>query len=179
MIEKTGDIWGSEADWICITTNGFVKANGCAVMGRGVALQAATKMSYLPYALGSKIKTSGNIVQSLACTFAPEGKKAAHLLSFPVKHNWWEKADPELIRRSCRQLWSLCDEALRSRWEKNLGLVAGPGVLRVALPRPGCGNGGLDWKDVKPILAEILVEDCFEVWEKPQPYLGSRGTEVG
>lgn len=50
MKEVYGDIWEyhKQGYWIVITTNGFVKKNGCAVMGRGVAKQAVTKYPSLP-----------------------------------------------------------------------------------------------------------------------------------
>jgi len=38
--EVDGNLWEIEADWRVITTNGFVKKDGRAVMGRGVARQA-------------------------------------------------------------------------------------------------------------------------------------------
>ena len=41
MKEIRGDLFTQEADTICITTNGFVKANGECVMGRGCAKQLA------------------------------------------------------------------------------------------------------------------------------------------
>ena len=61
------------------------------------------------------------------------------ILSFPVKHNWFNNADISLIKRSAKELldWS---EPFRS----------------IVLPRPGCGNGGLKWEDVKPVLEPIL-----------------------
>lgn len=44
MRDIKGNIWtlydSDPTCYICITTNGFVKSNGEAVMGRGTALQA-------------------------------------------------------------------------------------------------------------------------------------------
>lgn len=39
------------------------------------------------------------------------------------------------------------------------------GYSEVVLPRPGAGNGGLEWKDVRPILEEIL-DDRFTILSK-------------
>jgi len=42
MKEVIGNIWNyyNKGNWIVITTNGTIKKNGEAVMGRGVALEA-------------------------------------------------------------------------------------------------------------------------------------------
>lgn len=59
MKEVKGDIWKVAAenhDWIVIPTNGFVKVNGKAVMGRGLAYQAMEKYPELPAELGGRIK---------------------------------------------------------------------------------------------------------------------------
>ena len=40
MNEVNGNLWDSNADIIVITTNGAVRKDGAAIMGRGVALQA-------------------------------------------------------------------------------------------------------------------------------------------
>jgi hypothetical protein len=33
----------------------------------------------------------------------------------------------------------------------------------IYLPRPGCGNGRLNWEDVKKILSPILKSDRFHI----------------
>ena len=43
MIEIHGNLWQLPATWRGITTNGFVRKNGTAVMGRGCAREAATR----------------------------------------------------------------------------------------------------------------------------------------
>jgi hypothetical protein len=81
------------------------------------------------------------------------------LVTFPVKRHWGDRADLDLIEASAR--W-LC-HALDHRAEQKVP----PGFLApLYLVRPGCGNGKLDWKDVKPILASIL-DDRFIVVERP------------
>lgn len=130
MIETKGDIWEyhHRQQWVAITTNGFVKSNGHAVMGRGTARQAMEKFPLLPAFLGARIKTSGNHVHCLS---------RFRLFAFPVKHHWAQDADLELIRRSTKELAQVVTEL---------------GVLKVFMPRPGCGNGRLDWNKVRPIL---------------------------
>lgn len=150
MIEVRGNLWTYPADIRVITTNGTVKKNGECVMGRGCALEAKKKWNSLPLQLGLAIKHHGNIVQQFQC-YAPD----VVLFSFPVKHNWYEKADLELIRRSAQQLVVEIGKIPTD----NPKLLE---ELRIVIPRPGCGNGGLKWEDVKPILEPIL-DDRFHI----------------
>lgn len=129
MIKTRGNIWTYNADWIIITTNGFIKKNGEAVMGRGVAYQAKKKFPELPKMLGDYLKSKGNHVGVF---------ESLKLITFPVKTNWWERASLRLIERSCIEVASL------------------PYSDTFVIPKPGCGNGKLNWKDVEPICAEHL-----------------------
>ena len=138
MREDIGNLWTYPADAVVITTNGFVKKNGEAVMGRGCALEAANLFPNFSYLLGNSLKISGN--KSFHYWL-----KGVHLLTMPVKHNWREKADLELIEKSALSLISHVDG-----WKFNT----------VVMGRPGCGNGQLNWEDVKPVLEKIL-DDRF------------------
>jgi hypothetical protein len=151
MIEKKGNIWLSGADAICVTTNGNVKANGEAVMGRGIALEAAKYLPQLPKFLGDCIKKSGNHVY----LFEIKQEAITHwnpdLITFPTKNHWMDEADRILILQSALELVTLSLE--HTEWK------------RIAIPRPGCGNGRLNWElDVKPTLDLIFLEDKFEIW---------------
>ncbi len=152
MKERRGNLFNSKVDAVIITTNGFVKKDGTAVMGRGVAREAAQRWPFLPELLGAALIDSGNIVHWLASqSQVLAGYDGTYdLVSFPVKHNWWEKADMDLIRFSAKQLIRLAD---KRGWES------------VALPRPGCGNGRLDWVLVKSAIESILDDRFIVVWD--------------
>lgn len=148
MIEVTGNLWTYPADVRVITTNGTVKKNGECVMGRGCAREAKQTIPEIALVLGSKIKEHGNKVFFLGNLSVDP---IVHLYSFPVKHNWYEKADIKLIRESAEDLFYQLD----SVYPNDEGHV-------FVLPRPGCGNGGLKWNEVKPVLEPIL-DDRFHV----------------
>ena len=141
MREIKGSIWRyhEKGYWIVIPTNGFVRKNGKAVMGRGLAYQAMCRFPVLPKALGDIITKFGNRV----CSY-----HKLKLIFFPVKYKWWERANLDLIEKSCEQLRMY---------------VTTTKPLPVYLPRVGCGNGKLKWEDVKPILEKYLDEDKFVI----------------
>lgn len=143
MLETTGNLWTTSADWRVITTNGDVKTNGACVMGRGCALEARERFPGIDHVLGRMITGLGNHVHILK----------AGLLSFPVKHHWRDPADVNLIRQSAIELLDL----------HNSGQIGG----RVLLPRPGCGNGGLNWTEVKPVL-EAILDNRFNIITFPE-----------
>jgi hypothetical protein len=131
MIDIKADIWDFHklVYPICITTNGCINSSGNLVMGKGIAKEAKDRFPDLPKILANMIINDGNNVHYI-------GKYG--LFSFPTKHNWWEKSDIDLIIKSAKQLITWSD------------------FNYIGLPRPGCGNGGLQWSYVKPILDEIL-----------------------
>lgn len=141
MKEIQKNLWDVECDLRVLTTNGIVRRDGACVMGRGCALEAKDRFPGIEFRLGELIRKYGNRVMRLG---RYEGVVIA---SFPVKHNWKEPADPELIRRSAEQLVALADKF---------------GYTDVAIPRPGCGNGKLRWSDVRKVLDDVL-DDRFTV----------------
>lgn len=144
MKESFGELWemAPAFDAVCITTNGWTKTNGEAVMGRGVAKEAAQRYEGIAKTLGLFLQKRGNYPHILV-------HDKPSIVSFPVKPVWgpngemgWKaKADVDLIRDSAEALMLLADEE---------------GWKSIALPRPGCGNGGLKWEDVKLVIEPIL-----------------------
>lgn len=142
MREVSGDLWsfyGRETYIVLITTNGSIRKNGKGVMGRGCAAEARLKIPGIERLLGANLQTFGNV---LALTDGGYG-------FFPVKHEWWQDADMELIVKSATQLEKLAQH------EDFTGKT-------FILPRPGCGSGGLQWSQVKPLLIECKLQD--NVW---------------
>ena len=138
MREITGNLWDYVNDGIIvITTNGALNSRGECVMGRGTAAQAKKRYPDLPLRVGKMIKSHGNHVY----IFQMDTDQGEMLITFPVKHHWAERADHELITRSVEELRVLANKTHANK---------------IFLPRPGCGNGGLTWDTVEPILRDSL-----------------------
>ena len=153
MKEIVGDIWDyhKQGLWIVITTNGTVKTNGEAVMGRGVALQAKQKFRNIADWVGWSLRARGNHCAIYTIQLRVDDRLVASgVITFPVKHDWQGRADIQLIEQSCQELVKLVEQE---------------NPEKIYMVRPGCGNGGLDWKDVKPILEKYL-DDRFVVVER-------------
>ena len=139
MLETVGDIWeyADQGDIIVITTNGSLTRDCRAVFGRGVAKQAVLRFPAIADKLGRLLAEQGSHVFDLGCG----------IVSYPVEETAWSQPDLRIIARSAEELRLLAD---RSGWRQ------------VVVPRPGCGGGGLAWKDVQPLLATWL-DDRFIV----------------
>ncbi len=161
MIEREVDLWKYRAAAVVITTNGKVKKNGECVMGRGCAREAALRWPDLASDLGKLISETGNHCYALRCVSLAVAQPdeidempaalgagwTTTLVSFPVKDTWQEAAKLSLIARSAGELLDMADQ---HGWDK------------VVMPRPGCGNGQLEWDSVKRALAPLL-DDRFIV----------------
>ena len=142
--ELIGDIWtlaNRDHAWVVITTNGDVRHDYLAVMGRGIAREAAIRFPRLLAELGERIALTGNHLHHF---------DAYELITFPVKHHWRELAALRLIERSARELAVYASEINRP----------------VYLVRPGCGNGGLHWDAVRPRLEPYLSGEKYAIIER-------------
>lgn len=144
MLELKGNIWDYHNPYpIVITTNGWISENkyAPAVMGRGLALEAKKKFPELPKMLAKHLRQFGNIVKYF---------DQFNLFTFPTKINWWENSNIDLIMESAGKL---------------VNIVPLYDFGKVYIPRPGCGNGHLEWDNIKPIL-EQYFDDRFIVVNK-------------
>lgn len=143
MNEIFGDLWQEHAagSVIAITTNGAVNKFGKANMMRGCARQARERFPDLMKTLGLLIRQHGNHVFDLG----------HHLVSFPVEEDPHQVPDMRLIDRSCRELVALADY---KQWQ------------RIVVPRPGCGGGGLEWAEVKTVLARHFDARFYVITNK-------------
>jgi hypothetical protein len=133
MIEVNANLWEVEADVTCITTNGTVyndRTTGLRknVMGGGCALEAARMHPVLPGQLGRLIDSYGNRVYLLE----------NNVVAFPTKE---DVRNPSTLGRILASFNELDLLRIAYGWKK------------IALPRPGCGLGGLSWEaEVKPLI---------------------------
>ena len=123
------DFWGvydirSLGHMFVIPVNGSVNRHNDAVMGRGLALDAARRYPFLRTTFGKLLKQQPHVIREI---------REQQLILFPVKYKWYESADVELIGQSCRQL-----SLLAKLWRYKM----------IYLPHVGCGNGKLEWEPV-------------------------------
>ena len=187
MKKVVGNVWDviHEYDVFCIPTNGYVKkSDGKAVMGAGVAKEAKNAIEGIDETLGELL--SKNMARHdkddlsepwNVPYYLGELECDTHIFSFPVKptvaiagglnehilerfrsglrdgwkvQGWQAQAIPELIVRSAEYLVEIVNF---KKFES------------VLVPKPGCGNGGLKWSDIKPLLQDVF-DDRFSIIDK-------------
>ena len=110
-------------------------------MGKGIALMFKERFpeNFRAYAAGCK---TGEV--QLGRMFVTENKQPdgpRWIVNFPTKDHW---------RSRTRLEW------IESGMEDLLRVISERGIRSIAVPPLGCGNGGLDWRDVKPLLETAL-----------------------
>jgi O-acetyl-ADP-ribose deacetylase (regulator of RNase III) len=109
-------------------------------MGRGIALYLKKCIPGLYDAYREQCKQK----QLLVNTLWVYEHNTPKILCFPTKDKTWEDSKLEWIETNLRTL----RDTYRDR-----------GITSVAMPPLGCGNGGLKWEDVRPLIYAILG-DC-------------------
>lgn len=150
MREVAGNLWTYHdlGKWVGITTNCVTTAHGLAVMGRGVAQEAAARLPHLAARLGTLVDQQDFGDEPLMPVhFFPAWRLAA----WPVKVHWSEPARPDLIIRGAHTIMAyLTEQRLQEFYTV----------------RPGCGSGMLQWAEVKPLLDPIF-DDRVIIVERP------------
>jgi O-acetyl-ADP-ribose deacetylase (regulator of RNase III)/uncharacterized protein YwgA len=137
---KTGNLFSDKSDALVNTVN-------CVgVMGKGVALEFKRRWpdNYKVYkkACDSRELRPGRmLIFELANLFGKSEPK--FIVNFPTKDHWRAKSKLEYISSG---LDALVSDIKKYR------------IKSIALPPLGCGNGGLDWNVVRPMMLEKLSE---------------------
>ncbi|MCV0439707.1 MAG: hypothetical protein K5880_13860 [Hydrogenophaga sp.] len=139
----TGDIWNlaTELDaWVVVPTNTCVRQDNKAVMGAGMAKDAADRYPGLAENLGVHI---GKFDSRLYVSNP--------VICLPTKHNWRNPSKIEFVEQGCYELLDLAR------------ILSSVGDARpILLPQLGCGLGGLNWeRQVRPLVDSILEGDRF------------------
>ncbi|WP_417677608.1 macro domain-containing protein [Roseibium sp.] len=137
---KNGDMFDEPTEAIVNTVN-------CVgVMGKGVALEFKRRWpenfkAYKKLCDAKKI-SPGSMFIFENHDILSNGKHR-YLINFPTKQHWRAKSKIEYVREGLSDFVNQVREL---------------GIKSVALPPLGCGNGGLDWLEVRPLIEKSLSE---------------------
>lgn len=145
---KDGDILTSTADAIVIPVN-------CVgVMGAGLAKQFANKFPVGEEIYNSMCETKTIKMKSVAWGFTDFDVKR-RVVFFPTKYHWSDKSNYDEIEASLRAM----------KWSVNVL----PEIESIAIPKIGCGLGGLKWEKVHKLIVDILGPAEFDTIIYGQP----------
>ena len=132
---KSGNLLNEKTDAIVNTVN-------CVgVMGKGIALQFKERWpkNFKEYEAASKrgeIKPGTMFISDLG-----EWAKPRFIINFPTKVHWRGDSKLEYIEDGLRDLVKQAERL---------------GIKSISLPPLGCGNGGLDWDEVKKLIFAVF-----------------------
>ena len=117
--------------------------NTVGVMGKGIALmfKEAFPENFRAYEAACKrkeVRVGHMFVTENLALCGPRW-----ILNFPTKQHWRQPSRMEWITAGLRDL---------------RGVVEENNIRSIALPALGCGNGGLDWSEVRPEIEQSLAE---------------------
>jgi O-acetyl-ADP-ribose deacetylase (regulator of RNase III) len=132
----TGDLLQAPAQALVNTVNTV------GVMGKGIALQFKEqfKENLRAYLKACKEGTLEPGKLLVVRDHTLEGGEKV-IVNFPTKTNWKQKSKYSYIEDGLRELARIIPEY---------------GIASIAIPPLGCGNGGLEWDVVKPMMEQYL-----------------------
>lgn len=126
-----GDLFSSPAKILVNTVNTV------GVMGKGVALEFKKRYPEMFYEYQKLCKEKKYDIGSLLLW----RKAEKWVLLFPTKRHWRQPSRMEYIEAGLKKF--------ADNWDRL-------GADSIAFPRLGCGNGALDWEDVRPLMEKYL-----------------------
>lgn len=115
--------------------------NCVGVMGKGLALECKKKYPLLNERYRRAVRWGLSPGDVYWIDKAPTWEHDIILAA--TKNDWRHPSRLEWVAEACKQL-----AYLFPHW----------GLSGVAIPALGCGNGGLDWRDVEPLVMATAVE---------------------
>jgi O-acetyl-ADP-ribose deacetylase (regulator of RNase III)/uncharacterized protein YwgA len=135
---KKGDMFSEPVEAIVNTVN-------CVgVMGKGVALEFKKRWpdnfkAYKKVCDAKELEPGRMFIFDTNMLFATDGPR--FLVNFPTKKHWRSKSEISYIEDGLNAL---------------VNEIKVLGIKSIAMPPLGCGNGGLEWDDVKPLIVSKL-----------------------
>lgn len=145
----SGNIVDDRSQVLVNTVNSQLSEFGNPVMGKGVAFEFKSRFPSIMRPYGDAIR-SGELKPGRALLFdLPDGRKWAALAT---KDHYSQPSQLKWVDSGLKELGEKMREA---------------GLTSIALPPPGCGNGGLNWKDVEPLVHKHLAGITVAMFAKP------------
>jgi O-acetyl-ADP-ribose deacetylase (regulator of RNase III) len=126
-----GDLFSSPAQVLVNTVNTV------GVMGRGIALEFKNRYPEMFKTYQKKCENKSIDIGKLFLW----KKEEKWVLLFPTKKHWRYPSQIGYIEEGLKKFANIYDKL---------------GIESIAFPRLGCGNGGLDWNEVRPIMEKYL-----------------------
>lgn len=151
---ERGDMWSvlEKTDFFCVTTNMQYNRHGNAVMGAGMAKQAAQYWPKIAGDFGHILRrfdpSFDNMCSLIGAYPINNTNQYVRILYFMVKEHWKDNASLELIDRSSRALAHHAYLFPERRFDLNF---------------PGIGNGRLRKEAVLDLLTHL--PDNVHIWE--------------
>lgn len=148
------DITRSTADCLVNTVNCV------SIMGRGVALAFKNAFPAIMQPYQSACRR-GAIRPGTTKLFPLReiGGRQVYWAAMATKDNWRDPSQLAWIEPALNELAAAAKAA---------------GVRSIAIPPPGCGNGGLDWRVVEPIVLRVLADFDLEIYAAPSSAMHRR-----
>ncbi len=145
----SGNIVDDGAQVLVNTVNSQLSDRGNGVMGAGVAKAFKENFPSIMKDYEAAIR-SGELRPGRALLFdLPDGRK------------WAALATKDHFSQPSREEW--VESGLKELGEK----VRAAGLTSIAIPPPGCGNGGLDWKRIEPLVHKSLDGLDVNLYARP------------
>lgn len=137
----TGNLLTADADALVNTVN------TAGVAGKGIALQfrQAYPDNFKAY---SKAAKNNEVVPGRMYVYATSRLQPRYIINFPTKRHWRGASKISDIVSGLKDLAATIQRL---------------GITSIAVPPLGCGNGGLSWAEVRPLIVHALGELNVEV----------------
>jgi O-acetyl-ADP-ribose deacetylase (regulator of RNase III) len=139
---KTGNLLEAPVEALVNTVNTV------GVMGKGVALQFKSAFPENYKAYSDAVKSGSFHLGEVLVVPVKTVGTARYVINFPTKAHWRFPSRLEWIQSGLKDLHAKIQVF---------------GIRSVALPPLGCGNGGLDWNQVRPLIENELSDLDAEI----------------
>lgn len=157
-----GNLLAADVDAIVNTVNTV------GVMGKGIALMFKERYAANNQAYEAACKTGEVRVGKMFVTATNELDGPSWIINFPTKQHWRQPSKIEWVESGLQDLVRKVREL---------------GISSIALPPLGCGNGGLDWLEVRVLIESAAAQMpdvrviAYEPTEKYQNVAKRSGVE--